>query len=297
VTVIVPPIKCQGIKTKLVPHIRGLVEWHGRGRWVEPFCGSGVVALNVQPKRAVLADSNVHIIGLYRAIQAGDLTPGSVRSHLLREGGPLAEHGAEHYYSVRHRFNAESDPHDFLFLSRACFNGVMRFNRRGEFNVPFCHKPDRFSQGYITKIANQVRAAATVIGSLQWEFRVADFRATLSEATVEDFVYADPPYGGRHTDYYSAWDEGADEALIAALRALPCRFILSTWHHNKYRTNGLVQRVSECPRWRMHLVEHFYHVGSAESLRSPMTEALVTNYAPARGTVTAGRRKQMVLAV
>ena len=41
--VIVPPIKCQGIKTKLVPFIAANVAWDAGRRWIEPFLGSGVV--------------------------------------------------------------------------------------------------------------------------------------------------------------------------------------------------------------------------------------------------------------
>lgn len=53
---IVPPIKCQGIKTKLVPWIKAIVPDDFDGRWIEPFMGSGVVAFNLRPKRALLAD-------------------------------------------------------------------------------------------------------------------------------------------------------------------------------------------------------------------------------------------------
>ena len=42
----VPPIKCQGIKTKLVPWIKSIVPTDIEGRWIEPFMGSGVVAFN-----------------------------------------------------------------------------------------------------------------------------------------------------------------------------------------------------------------------------------------------------------
>lgn len=49
-TVIVPPIKCQGIKTKLVSSIKSLADQQNCERWIEPFCGSGVVAFNLQPK-------------------------------------------------------------------------------------------------------------------------------------------------------------------------------------------------------------------------------------------------------
>jgi site-specific DNA-adenine methylase len=64
----VPPIKCQGIKTKLVPFLFSSLQWEEKGRWIEPFLGSGVVAFNLAPRRDLLADTNRHIIGLYQGI-------------------------------------------------------------------------------------------------------------------------------------------------------------------------------------------------------------------------------------
>jgi DNA adenine methylase len=66
---LVPPLKCQGIKTKLVGEIGKLSENRDFTRWVEPFCGSCVVALNLQPKAALLCDSNVHIIRLFKTFK------------------------------------------------------------------------------------------------------------------------------------------------------------------------------------------------------------------------------------
>ena len=54
---LVPPLKCQGIKTKLVGEISRVAQTQTFDRWVEPFCGSCVIALNLQPKRALLCDS------------------------------------------------------------------------------------------------------------------------------------------------------------------------------------------------------------------------------------------------
>lgn len=162
-TVIIPPIKCQGIKTKLVLLIRNSVSMPIEGTWIEPFCGSCVVVLNVQPAKALLTDTNIHIINLYQRIQDGSITSGKVKVFLEREAKKLSSGGEAYYYEVRSRFNETGDSLDFLFLNRSCFNGVMRFNRHSKFNVPFGHKPERFRQAYITKITNQVKAFNEVI--------------------------------------------------------------------------------------------------------------------------------------
>ena len=280
---VVPPIKCQGIKTKLVPAIRTLVGEQIPGRWIEPFCGSCVVAFNLRPERALLTDTNQHIIAFYQAIQSGQITPGSVTRYLEDEGAKLREQGESHYYAVRERFNAAHDPLDFLFLNRACFNGVMRFNRKGAFNTPFCRKPKRFSAAYITKIANQVRSVRQLLQQRDWTFAVDDFEQTLAQATAGDVVYADPPYMGRHTDYFNTWSEDDEQTLIRLLKGLPCTFVLSTWQENEFRCNPAIET-----HWKeegLHLlsIEHFYHVGSSEDLRHGMTESLITN-APLPGT-------------
>ena len=64
----IPPIKSQGIKTKLVPWINSLVPPDFNGVWIEPFLGTGVVAFNIAPERALLCDTNPHLINFYQPI-------------------------------------------------------------------------------------------------------------------------------------------------------------------------------------------------------------------------------------
>jgi len=283
---LVPPLKCQGIKTKLVGEIRRLAQLVDFDRWVEPFCGSCVVPLNVQPKEALLADSNVHIIRLFEEIRNGTVTVGTVKAFLTEEGEKLRTTGEDYYYEVRKRFNSQPTSLDFLFLNRSCFNGVMRFNRHGKFNVPYGHKPQRFAQSYVTKISNQIRRFAEITSACDWVFEVADFRATLGRASSGDLVYVDPPYAGRHVDYFNSWSDADEEELTRLLKGLPCRFILSTWHSNEFRTNEIIARTwKDDSRYHMLTRKHFYHVGSSEELRHPMIEALITNF-PAPVPVT-----------
>ena len=272
-TVQIPPLKIQGIKTKAIPHIKDCLNWNMAGIWIEPFLGSAVVPLNIRPERALLGDSNPHIVRFYQSIQNKSVTSDSVREFLEREGKLLLNNEDSHYYLIRERFNEYHDSHDFLFINRACFNGLMRFSKKGKFNTPFCRKPDRFRPAYITKICNQIQQASNCMDGKSWDFVTGDWKVLLGKATEDDFVYCDPPYIGRHTDYFNSWADQDAQFLEARLKQLPCPFLYSMWSENKYRRNDRLY--SEFSDYRIKEFSHFYHLGSTESLRNKMTEALV----------------------
>jgi DNA adenine methylase len=149
----------------------------------------------------------------------------------------------------------------------------MRFNSKGEFNTPFCRKPDRFRKPYITKIVNQVERVRAVMKNKDWEFRCCDWKEAFREAKEGDFIYMDPPYIGRHTDYYNKWTEKDAIELAEWAMRTPAGFALSMWGKNVYRQNTYIEKY-----WKNVVVRyyrHFYHVGSFESLRHEMIEALV----------------------
>lgn len=283
----VPPIKSQGIKTKLVPWIQGIVPSDFDGVWIEPFMGTGAVAFNVAPRHAILCDTNPHLVNFYSSIASGEITPEVVKEYLANEGEILLSKGEDHYYFVRDRFNSEHSPLDFLFVNRAGFNGMIRFNRKGCFNIPFCRKPQRFAQAYITKITNQVSWVSKIIKAKNFAFKCQDFGKTIEEASAADIIYCDPPYIDRHVDYYNGWDGAHELELFNKLSSFGGKFILSTWHHNDYRENEYVKNL-----WSEHSVltrEHFYHVGGKERNRNPVIEALVTNFI----TTSTERRKEI----
>jgi len=274
----VPPIKIQGIKTKLVKWIISQIDFEIKGRWIEPFMGSGVVGFNLRPKRAIFADKNPHIINFYNSIKNGEIAAHKVRVFLESEGRKLFMKGEEYYYEVRDRFNKYHDPLDFLFLNRACFNGVIRFNSEGKFNTPFGKKINRFQKAYITKIVNQVRYVEENIRRYDWEFITQDFRKTVKEANKNDVIYSDPPYIGRHTNYFDIWMEKDEYDLYELLKNFEGKFILSTWYRNKYRENRFIKALWS--EFNIVTKEHFYYVGGKEINRNPIVEALVLNFQP-----------------
>jgi len=270
----VPPIKCQGIKTKLISFIAQNILWKGNGTWIEPFLGSGVVAFNVKPERAILCDTNKHIINFYQKLQKNQINKLILREALTEMGSKLFKKGEDYYYEVRESFNTNHDSISFLFLNRSCFNGLIRFNSKGKFNVPFCRKDKRFSKSYITKIVNQVDNIYSIINGRDWKFLVSDYKDTLKLAKLNDFIYLDPPYLGRHTDYYNTWNQEDAIQLSIEVSKLKCKYALSMWLENKYRKNEHIEEF-----WKGNDVKtfsHFYHIGSKEALRNKMTEALLT---------------------
>lgn len=268
----VPPVKCQGIKTKLIKFISQSISWNGKGKWIEPFLGSGVVLFNICPERALVSDTNKHIIQIYLDIQSNKITPSVVRDFLEENSNKLLKDGQEYYNFIRTRFNETGSALDLIFLNRSCFNGIMRFNSKGKYNVPFGHKPERFRKAYITKIVNQVKWVSDIIRSKDWQFKVADWRETFSFVEENDFVYLDPPYIGRHTDYFNNWTEKDAVELSEYSRKLKCGYALSMWLENKYRKNDHIE--NHWDNLEIKSFSHFYHVGSKESLRNEMQEAL-----------------------
>lgn len=286
--IFVPPFKTQGIKTKLVPLIKAMAYVDDNTTWIEPFMGSAVVGLNVAPRNAVFADINPYIVDFYNQLKARKINAQIVRDFLTEQGAILSEKGAAHYYAVRDRFNRRHDPLDFLFLNRSCFNGMIRFNRNGNYNVPYGHKPERFAKAYVTKIVNQVAHFQKALSQNNWSFICQSFEQTIGNAAGKNaFIYCDPPYIGRHVDYFDSWDEEQERRLKTCLLISGARFMLSTWDFNRYRQNPYVDLIWH--DYKKITQEHFYFVGAREKNRNSMTEALLVNYTPLPPDIAAKR--------
>ncbi len=273
---LVPPIKIQGIKTKLIPWIEGKIQEIEIGTWIEPFMGSWAVWFNLAWKNAIFWDTNPHLINFYNAIKDGYITKISAREFLESEWKKLSIGWADYYKEVRVRFNTLHTPLDFLFLNRSCFNWIIRFNWKWWFNVPFGHKPERFAKAYVTKIVNQIWWVEERIRSSNWEFKLSNFADTIKEAWVNDLIYCDPPYIARHSDYFNKWEENDEWNLKKVLDESWAKYVVSSWLGNEYRKNEFIESVwGDCS---ILTKDHFYHVWAKESNRKPMEEALLSNF-------------------
>jgi DNA adenine methylase len=200
-----PPLKWAGGKRWLVPHLKPIWDRYSDRRYVEPFCGGLAVVLGLRPERALLNDINPHLINFYRHLQNG-LQP---RIEM--------RYDEQLFYKYRERFNkliknggvnSSEAAELFYYLNRTCFNGLCRFNKSGEFNVPF---GTYATINYATDFGEYAQAFK------QWEFTNVDVEAVAIETV--DFIYADPPYDTEFTTYSPggfSWDDQKRAAELLA---------------------------------------------------------------------------------
>lgn len=157
-----------------------------QGRYIEPFLGGGAVFFHLAPSNALLSDLNPKLIDTYKAIKE-DWS--SVWQLLLQH---QEKHCKTHYYEERAREwnNPVNRAAQFLYLNRACWNGLYRENLAGRFNVPIGTKST------ITFNDDDFSAVAAVLNNARLE--TCDFEETLETAVADDFVFVDPPYTTAH---------------------------------------------------------------------------------------------------
>ena len=195
-TSLAPPLKWAGGKRWQVPHVRKYWESKCHRRLVEPFCGGLAVTLGLRPERGLLNDVNPHLINFYKQIQKGLKISIEMRNDRVL----FYEHRDRFNEVLRHGKSTSREAASlFYYLNRTAYNGLCRFNRSGEFNVPFgryatINYRRSFSE-YVSVFAN-------------WEFTTSRFNEV--PLRPDDFVYADPPYDVVFTQYSKGgfgWDE------------------------------------------------------------------------------------------
>ena len=67
---------------------------------------------------------------------------------------------------------------------------MIRLNKKFEFNVPYCHKPNRFAKSYVTKIVNQVAHVERLLKENDWTFECASFEKGLDVITKKNIKNA-----------------------------------------------------------------------------------------------------------
>lgn len=177
-----PLLRWAGGKRWLAPRIKEMYEPHRHRRLVEPFCGGLSIALELQPDRYLGNDINKHLINFYRRVRDDEFS--------------FFGYNDEAYYcEARNRLNS-LDPdsyitaQNFYYLNLAGFNGLCRYNRKGEFNVPYGKREKLAICEDFEPYRKQFR---------HWNFLNRDYLGI--GVVYSDFLFVDSPYDDGFVGY------------------------------------------------------------------------------------------------
>ena len=180
-----PFLKWAGGKTQLVPELLKRVP-KTYNKYLEPFLGGGALFFALNPKRAVLNDSNRELIETYKVVQEH---PEALIILLKKHAH---NHSKKYYYEMRAKSDDLADPLEIaarlIYLNKTCFNGLYRVNREGHFNVPI----GSYKNPLICDEKNILLCSQALQGV---KLTALDYRKFLEiYAEDGDFAYLDPPY-------------------------------------------------------------------------------------------------------
>lgn len=178
-------------------------------RYFEPFLGSGAVLATVAPKMGFGSDNFQPLVDIWKTLKKNPtelIEWYESRRSLISNGNK-----EEVYEKIKESFNKNKNGADFLFLSRACYGGVIRFRQRDGFMSTPCgvHNP-------ITVESFKKRVFEWYERTKGSEFECLDYKEAFAESKVGDLVYCDPPYTHSQAILYGAQEFRLDE-LIAEI--------------------------------------------------------------------------------
>lgn len=187
--------------------------------YYEPFLGGGAILGSLRPQKAVASDINEPLIRLWEKLRQ---YPKKVSDEYRERWNSFQEEGYTYFYKVRDKFNREQSPLDLLFITRTCVNGLIRYNKNGEFNNSLHHTrkgihPNRLNE-IILEWADIIR---------EYKFLALDYKRATCYARKGDFIYLDPPYFNTGERYFGSIDYDKFIEYIADLNERKINFALS----------------------------------------------------------------------
>lgn len=207
-----PLVKYRGGKSKEIPHLIKHIPSF-TGRYIEPFFGGGALYFYLEPKKAIINDINSKLMSFYKGVKSDfELLSKELqeieKTYLinrkkfeeLKAKTPDLRVDDENevlYYQIRDMFNdltekKYSDALLYFFINKTAYSGMIRYNAKGEFNVPYGRYAN-LNTSLVTK-AHSKLLANTEIYNL-------DYKYIFEMANEDDFMFLDPPYDCVFSDY------------------------------------------------------------------------------------------------
>lgn len=268
-------------------------------RLIEPFCGGGSVFLNIKASKYLANDNNSYMIKLHEFLKSyarhelaffetiekmiidygfSASALGITVSKELKQKYPkthYAVYNKEAYSNLRRDFNDNKDDMFRLYLLLVFgFNHMLRFNTRGDFNLPVG------DVDYNQNVKKALFEYFAFIRSNIISFSCCDFEDFLKKIRIKenDFIYVDPPYLISSSEYNKYWTEDEEKRLLAILDKLNkkgIKFALSNVLSHKGKTNDIL--ISWSQRYNVYDIKSNYISYHDNSIKNSK-EVLITNF-------------------
>ena len=288
------PLFYVGDKRKLMSQIMTYFPNH-IDRLIEPFVGGGSVFMNVDADGFLLNDLNYIVIQIHSMLSSycdrKDDFFREVFSLINKYGltsrflGIPQEHGKssdckdvnrEAYNRMKIDFNSggKKDIMLLYLLIIYGFNHMIRFNKKGDFNLPVGNLD--FNENVYNALNDYF--AQTETKQPQWHSQ--DYSAFLAEIDFrkDDLVYLDPPYLISSSEYNKMWNEECERNLIREmdrLDAMGVRFAVSNAITYRGKKNDIFGDWAK--KYNIHPISSNY-ISYWDNTRKESGEVLVTNY-------------------
>lgn len=271
---------------------------------VDLFCGGCNVGINVDCNKVLFNDSNEYLMGLldtFRRLTKEEIFDWIYKSidkyglSLVSKNGydfyncesskGLGEYNKAGYNKLRGDFNkkASKDNEYYLMLYLLIvysFNNQLRFNRKGEFNLPVGKRD------FNSKMQGKLEAFIDRVKSGDYRFTTDDFRNVSMEGyTDKSFFYADPPYLITCATYneQAGWTENDEKDLLNYLEELDkkgIRFALSNVLESKCKKNAILSEwINQNKKFKAIPLNYDYTNSNYHTKKDGITkEVLVVNY-------------------
>ena len=193
--------------------------------YYEPFIGGGSIMVrlltsDVKVNRVCCSDINPDLINLWALIKTNPKYLLQYYSEWRNKFAQIdrVDMRKELFYSSRRMFNEQKKPEQFFTLLRMSYNGLIRYNNKGEFNAPYHFGRLGIHPQTLEPILNFWH---TIVQGVEFIHRSYDE----IKPAASDFVFIDPPYFNVSSSIYNGKiDKNQFTNFLAGLK---CRYVIT----------------------------------------------------------------------
>lgn len=245
--------------------------------FVDLFGGGFNVGCNVKAEHVVYNDILKEVVSLLKYIQGNNTEDLLSEIEDYIKTYSLSKENKEGYLTLRSDYNSGiRTPMKFYTLLCYAFNNQIRFNSKGEYNMPFGKNRSSFNPSLRKKFI----AFADRIQELNCTFLNISFdEFNFSTLTEKDFIYVDPPYYNSVASYNEngGWTEENEKTLLEILDLINDNHIRFALSNNLKYENPLLDEWKD--KYTIHYLNGNYsNCNYQKKDKSKDMEVLITNY-------------------